>query len=88
MRGDMGNYLALVRHADDHTLLPPNGGPARRGFDSSPEGLEEMKRAFSSDEARVELAQSRVSGGLVVLVMTERQHRWRSIGAGRGSDAR
>ena len=34
MRGDIGGYLALIRHAEDYTLMAPFGGmptrPARR----------------------------------------------------------
>jgi ketosteroid isomerase-like protein len=74
MRGEMEDYVGLVSHADDYTLLPPIGGSARHGFDSSPEALEQMKRTFTSGDAQVEVAQSYTSGNLVVLVLTERQH--------------
>jgi hypothetical protein len=40
----------------------------------SPEALEQLKRTFTSGDARVEVAQSYTSGNLVVLVLTERQH--------------
>ena len=34
MQGDVRRYLGLVNHAPDYTLMPPTGGPTRRGFDS------------------------------------------------------
>ena len=35
--GDLRAYAAIARHAEDYTLLPPNGGDARSGFDGSDE---------------------------------------------------
>jgi hypothetical protein len=33
MNGDWRTYAALARHATDYTLMPPNGGDPRAGFD-------------------------------------------------------
>lgn len=33
IRGDLRTYAALMRHADDYTLMAPSGGEPRRGFD-------------------------------------------------------
>ena len=74
MRGDVDRYLALIKHAEDYTLLMPLGGPPIHGFDPSPERLEEIARFFRSGEATVEVAQTYASGDLVVLVVIERQH--------------
>jgi ketosteroid isomerase-like protein len=74
IRGDMRSYVGLITHAEDYTLLPPFGGPPRRGFDSSDDALEEMARFFTAGESSVELVQSYTSGDLVVLVLIERQH--------------
>ncbi len=74
IRGDIRRYVELIRHADDFTLMRPDGGETVRGFDSSPERLEEMSRFFTGGEARLELEKSYASGDLVVLVLVERQH--------------
>jgi hypothetical protein len=42
MRGDMDHWTGLVRIASDFTLMQPFGGPASRGFDTSPERLGEL----------------------------------------------
>ena len=33
MNGNLGTYAGLARHGADYTLMPPNGGNPRRGFD-------------------------------------------------------
>jgi ketosteroid isomerase-like protein len=66
--------VELVRHADDHTLMRPDGGETVHGFHASPEQLDEMSRLFSGGEAGLELEQLYASGDLVVLVVVERQH--------------
>ena len=48
-------------------------GPASHGFDASPERLAELARYFRNGEAKLEVAQTYASDGLVVLVMIERQ---------------
>ncbi len=74
MAGDMRTYVDLVHHADDYTLLPPNGGEPRRGFDSSDEALEALARFMPKGEANLEVFQTYFSGDLAVLVAIERQH--------------
>jgi len=74
MAGDMRTYVDLVHHADDYTLLPPNGGDPRRGFDSSDEALDAFARVMPKGEANLEVFQSHVCGDMAVLVAIERQH--------------
>jgi ketosteroid isomerase-like protein len=72
--GDMTRYAELVQHAEDATLLAPYGGPARRGFDRSPEALAALGRWFQGGEATLEVVETYASGDLAVLVAVERQH--------------
>jgi len=72
--GDAGRYCALIRHADDYTLMAPFGGPPRRGFDGSSEGVAALARFFKSGEVELEVVQILASGDLAVLVVIERQH--------------
>ena len=75
MRGDVRRYFELVNEAPDFTLMPPTGGPTRRGPDTSPANVEALERFFAGGgEADLELEQSYASGDLVVLVGVERQH--------------
>lgn len=74
MRGDIDRYVALINHADDYTLMPPNGGETRRGFDRSEQALKALADMFRSGEAQLEVVQSYASGDLAVLVAVERQH--------------
>ena len=74
IRGDMRTYAALMRHADDYTLMPPSGGEPRRGFDESDEALDALSRYFHGGEAELEVFQTYASGDLAVLVAIERQH--------------
>jgi ketosteroid isomerase-like protein len=73
MAGDIDRYLSFIHHAEDYTLLNPAGGPARRGFDDSPESRRAMARMFQSGSAKLELVETYSSGDLVVLVAIERQ---------------
>jgi ketosteroid isomerase-like protein len=73
MDGDIDRYLAFIHHAKDYTLLNPAGGPARRGFDDSPENRRAMAEMFQSGSAKLELIETYASGNLVVLVAIERQ---------------
>jgi hypothetical protein len=51
IRGDMRTYFALIRHADDYTLMAPFGGEPTRGFeDPSPERLEALGRYISLEQ--------------------------------------
>jgi ketosteroid isomerase-like protein len=72
--GDMTTYAELVPHSDDFTLMAPFGGETRRGFDDSPDALEEMSRYFQEGECELEVEASYTSGDLVVLAVVERQH--------------
>ncbi len=74
IRGDMRRYVALMRHADDYTLMPPTGGDASRGFEMTDEWLAEMEAFFKSGEARLDVVETYASGDLAVLVAVERQH--------------
>jgi ketosteroid isomerase-like protein len=74
MGGDMVRYAALMPHTGDYTLLPPYGGDAVRGFDSSPAALAALARWFQGGEAELELIETYASGDLAVLVAIERQH--------------
>ena len=40
IRGDIRGYVALIKHADDYTLMSPSGGETVRGFDESDEALD------------------------------------------------
>ena len=75
MQADVRRYFALVNEASDFTLMPPTGGPTRRGPDTSPAGIEALEKFFAGGgEADFELEHSYASGDLVVLVGVERQH--------------
>ena len=73
MDGDLRNYAAIARHAEDYTLLPPNGGDARSGFDSSDDAVEWTARTFRGGQTRLEVFKTYTSGDLAVLVAVERQ---------------
>jgi ketosteroid isomerase-like protein len=73
MRGDMKLWSKLIRIASDFTLMQPFGGPASRGFDTSPKRLAELTQYFGNGETKLEVAQTYASDELVVLVMIERQ---------------
>jgi len=73
IQGDIHRYLALIKHADDYTLMPPYGGEPRRGFDTK-EALENTPKMFRGGEADLELVESYRSGDMAVLVAIERQH--------------
>ena len=73
LSGDIGGYLALIRHADDYTLMAPFGGAPTHGFDLSSERLAGLARFFKSGKADLELVRSYASGDMVVLAIIERQ---------------
>ena len=73
IQGDIHRYLALIKHADDYTLMPPYGGESKRGFDTE-EALETTPKMFRGGEADLELVESYASGDMAVLVAIERQH--------------
>jgi ketosteroid isomerase-like protein len=72
--GDMTRWAAMIKLADDFTLMQPFGGPVSRGFDDSPEHLAELARNFRNGGASLEVAKSYVTPDMIVLVMIERQH--------------
>ncbi len=72
--GDVERYTALIKHADDYTLMSPYGGDTVRGFDGSDRALDALARFFRGGEATVEVVNTYVSGDLAVLVVIERQH--------------
>ena len=73
MNGDLRAYAAIARHAEDFTLLPPNGGDARSGFDGSDDAVEWWARTFRGGQAELEVFKTYSSGDLAVLVAVERQ---------------
>jgi ketosteroid isomerase-like protein len=73
MDGDLRAYAAIARHADDYTLLPPNGGDARSGFDGSDDAVEWTARTFRGGQAELEVFKTYRTGDLAVLVAVERQ---------------
>jgi ketosteroid isomerase-like protein len=73
IQGDIHRYLALIKHADDYTLMPPYGGEPRRGFDTKV-ALESTPKMFQGGEADLDLVESYASGDMAVLVAIERQH--------------
>ncbi|MDX3927350.1 MAG: DUF4440 domain-containing protein [Shinella sp.] len=74
MAGNMTRWAALIRLADDFTLMQPFGGAASHGFDDSPERLVELARYFRNGGGRLEVQQSYASEDMIVLVMIERQY--------------
>jgi ketosteroid isomerase-like protein len=71
--GDLRAYAAIARHAEDYTLLPPNGGDARSGFDGSDDAVDWTARTFRGGQAELEVVKTYRSGDLAVLVAVERQ---------------
>jgi len=74
IHGDLRGYVAQFDHGDDYTLMPPYGGETRHGFEYTDEAIESTRSYFASGEARLDVAQTYVSGDLAVLVAVERQH--------------
>jgi uncharacterized protein (TIGR02246 family) len=71
--GDLPAYAGLARHGADYTLLPPNGGDARSGFDGSAAAAAWLAETFRGGDSRVEVVRTYASGDLAVLVAVERQ---------------
>jgi ketosteroid isomerase-like protein len=71
--GDLRGYDAIARHAEDYTLLPPNGGEARSGFDGSDDAVEWTARTFRDGQFDLDVVKTYTSGDLAVLVAVERQ---------------
>lgn len=73
LAGDLDTYEQVLSHADDFTLLPPFGGPTRRGFVLDDETREATRHTFRGGRVQVDLDASYVSDALAVLVVVERQ---------------
>jgi ketosteroid isomerase-like protein len=79
IRGEMGRYVTLIKHAADYTLMAPFGGAPTHGFDPSSERLAAMARFFTGGTAELEVVQTYASGdqgaegAMAVLVVIERQ---------------
>jgi hypothetical protein len=56
--GDSRRYAALIRHADDYTLMSPYGGEVVRGFDDSEAGLDGLASFFRGGDASVDVVQT------------------------------
>ena len=74
IRGEIRRSLALIPHADDFTLMAPNGGEPMRGVDASDEAVDASERFFRGGEAELDVVRTHASGDLAVLVAIERQH--------------
>ena len=72
--GDLRTYARLAHHTADYTLIPPNGGDPRHGFDGSEEAVAWTARTFRGGSVDLEVFRSYVEGDLAVLVAVERQH--------------
>jgi ketosteroid isomerase-like protein len=72
--GDLRTYAELAHHTADYTLIPPNGGDPRHGFDSSDDAVAWLARTFRGGSVDLEVFHSYVEGDLAVLVAVERQH--------------
>ena len=66
VRGDIDNYLSLIRHAKNYTLMNPFGGASARGFDDTPERRAGMAKFFHGGTLEQELVETYRSGDLVV----------------------
>lgn len=73
MRGDMGRYLALVRHAPGFTLAAPDGGAPRRYADRE-KSFEGWQSPFADGESTLEITAVHTFDDTAVLVAIERQH--------------
>lgn len=74
LAGDLDAYARVLPHADDFTLTPPFGGPARQGFVLDEETREATRATFRGGQVKVEIDASYVSDDLAVLAVVERQH--------------
>lgn len=74
VRGDIDQYLALIQHAEDYTLMNPFGGAPTRGFHDTPERRAGMKKFFKTGLLKQETVATFASDDLIVLVTIERAH--------------
>jgi ketosteroid isomerase-like protein len=73
MRGDIEQYLTLVKQAEDYTLMSPFGGKPTRGAISD-ERMHEIGKFFKNGTLEQELVQAYSSPDMVVLATIERAH--------------
>jgi len=73
MRGDIDRYLALVKQADDFTLMSPFGGKPTRGAISN-DRMREIGKFFKNGTLDQELVQAYATPEMVVLAVIERCH--------------
>jgi len=73
LAGDLDTYARVLPHADDFTLMPPFGGPTRRGFVLDDETREATRSTFRGGQVEVEVDASYVTDDLAVLAVVERQ---------------
>jgi ketosteroid isomerase-like protein len=73
INGDIRRYISLVDHADDFTLMPPEGGETVHGFEGTDAEIDGMEQFFKSGDATLEVDATYASGNLAVLVVVERQ---------------
>ena len=71
--GDMRRYFALIKHADDYTLMSPTGGETIRGRQPTEEYVVEMEQFFKTGSGTLEIVETYTSGNLAVLVVVEHQ---------------
>lgn len=71
VRGDIGSYLGLIKHAEDYTLMAPFGGAPVRGFDMSTEHQAALARLFKSGTFAQQVVATYNAGDLVVLATIE-----------------
>src|SRR3954454_9813037 len=67
LAGDLRAYAGLANHARDYTLIPPQGGDPRRGFDSSEDAADWTARTFRGGDVDFEVFETYASGDLAVL---------------------
>jgi ketosteroid isomerase-like protein len=72
VRGDIDDYLSLIPHAKDYTLMNPFGGAPDRGFEDTPQRRAGMKKFFRGGSLEQEVVETYASGDLIVLVTIER----------------
>jgi ketosteroid isomerase-like protein len=73
LAADLDTYARVLPHADDFTLMPPFGGPTRRGFVLDDETREATRSTFRGGQVEVEVDASYVTDDLAVLAVVERQ---------------
>jgi ketosteroid isomerase-like protein len=73
LAGDLDTYARVLPHADDFTLMPPFGGPTRKGFVLDDETREATRSTFRGGQVEVEVDASYVTDDLAVLAVVERQ---------------